>query len=63
MLGLNVTKSGVYPVRFIPDSSTTELANYCSFPFLASFQEILGVCQEYLHMFCRLRESIRPGSL
>jgi len=28
----------------------------------AKFWEILGGCQKPLHMFCRLRESIRPSS-
>jgi len=33
------------------------------FSFSRNFREILGACQRRTHMFCRHRESIRPGSL
>ena len=33
------------------------------FPLSRNFREILGACQRCIHMFCRPRESVWPGSL
>jgi len=54
----NWTKAGWYPVRF----SSRPWHYRTNFHYPANFRAIQGACQRRVHMFCRPRESLWPGS-